>query len=299
MTTAAQLVAETKRHLYSGYGEELNRLSGAIDAAATTLTLEFAQTGVARGTVLSIDLEELYVWGVSGSDVTVQRGWNGSTAAAHLIAAPITVNPKFSDFRIFDALNTDINDLSSPANGLYRVLHVDLTYSSEFQAYDLTSVGDVIGEPLLVLARASGSSRSWSEIRRWRYTTNQEAADFASGKSLTLFEAAYQGNDVRVFYKAPFAELTALVNDVETVTGLPSTAVDIPPLGAADLLLAGRPVKRAFTEAQSNSRRAEEVSVVDVLNSGRGLAARRQRRIIAEATRLRAQHPNRSHRVGL
>ena len=299
MTTARQLVEATKRHLYSGASDELNRLNGSITDSATSLTIELSSTGIARGSVLAIDLEEMYVWSVSGVSVTVQRGWSGSTAAAHADDAIVTVRPRFSDFRIFEAINSDIDDLSSPTNGLFQVEYVDLTYSSATQAYDLTSVTNMIGEPIEVLARASGSSKYWPRIRRWRFNSDQEAADFASGKSISLYEAGYTGNDIRVFYKAPFTRLTALADNVETVTGLPATAVDIPPLGAAEILLAGRPVKRSFTESQGETRRAEEVGVGDMLNSPSALRQRRRNRIIAESARLRALYPPMTHRVGL
>jgi hypothetical protein len=66
-------------------------LPGAISATATTITFPaLAGTATVPGDVLfRIDGEQMLVTGVSSEIVTVIRGYNGTTAAAHNTNAPI------------------------------------------------------------------------------------------------------------------------------------------------------------------------------------------------------------------
>jgi hypothetical protein len=293
--TLADLIADTKRHLQSLQREPMNRLGAAATATDTTLTLEFDATQAQPGAHLQVGLELVYVWSVDqGSKVaTVQRGQLGSTAAAHDAKAVVTVNPKFPDFAILKALNDDLLDLSSPANGLYAVRTADLTFSSGSAGYDFpaTNLMEVL-EIRYRVGQAAGY-RQWPLITNYELSRNADLTDFPSGNALFLAEGGAHGQPLRVVYKSSFSPLSALSDDVEVVAGLPTEMQDIPPLGAAMRLIAPREVKRNFTEAQGESRRAGEVPPGAVLNSLRGLAAVRQERIVHEAGRLYQKHPER------
>jgi hypothetical protein len=65
-------------------------LGVAATSGAATVTLTSA-AGVASGMGLKIDSEILGVASVAGNVVTVVRGQIGSTAAAHLISAPVVI----------------------------------------------------------------------------------------------------------------------------------------------------------------------------------------------------------------
>jgi hypothetical protein len=115
---------------------------------------------------------------------------------------------------------------------------------------------------------------------------------FASGNMLQLYEPAAPGRAIRVKYRAPFGQLVNLTDNVGTVTGLPDSAMDIPPMGAAMRLVAPREIKRNFTESQGEPRRSEEVPPGAVAGSWRGLAGMRAQRILSEAMRLAAMYPS-------
>lgn len=75
-----------------GYSQEYEdtgyTLSGAISSTtATTFTASAA--GVEIGWCLLVDTEQMFVSGVTGRTVTVQRGVNGTTAATHADAATV------------------------------------------------------------------------------------------------------------------------------------------------------------------------------------------------------------------
>lgn len=293
MTTAADLVAETKRHLLSFQREPLNKLATGTTDSAGTFVFAYDITQIQAGAYLQIGLELVYVWSVDpgGKTAQVERAQLGSTATAHSAGDVVTINPKFPDFAILKALNDDLADLSSPMNGLFAVRATDLTASSNAGSYDLTGASDLL-EVISVRHSVPGGQNTWATISN--YELSQSAgSDFASGYSLMLSEGVLSGRPLRVLYKASFSPLAALTDDVELVTGLPDYMHSIPPLGAAMALVAPREVKRNFTEAQGEPRRGNEVPPGAVQSSMRGLAALRQQRIASAASRLAQQYPDR------
>ena len=294
MTTAQDWINEVKRHLLSGERENINRLASSPTSGATTVTYEFDQGGIMAGATIEIDTELMYVWSVNtGTKVaTVQRGMFGSTAAAHTSGALITVNPRFPQFHIFNTLNQELLDLSSPANGLYRVAVEEITSAAGITGYDL-SLTDFIS-PIEVFFEASASEKWWKRSTNWRVQENADTTDFASGRTLQVFDdTGAVGGSVRLTYRRAFDVLTGLSDDVNSVTGIPVEATDIPPLGAAGRLLLHRAARRTFDESQGEPRRAQEVEANAATNAASALLGFRQRRINAEVARLNALYPTR------
>lgn len=291
-TTAQNLIDETKRLIFSSDREQLNRLNGAITNSATSLTFEYAAGGIVAGAVLSIDLELLYVWAVSGQVATVQRGYLGSTGAAHADDAIITVNPRYSDFAIFQALNAELDDLSSPMNGLFQVRTVDVTNSISSTGFDLSMTGFI--DVLEVQYRADTASKWWRRLDGWRVINNAYTTDFASGRALIMQEQVpIDAAIIRVTYKSAFVAMASASSDIQSVCGLPATANDIPPLGAAARLTFPRDIKRAFDDSQGEPRRASEVPPNASSAAAQTMMAYRARRISAEHARLKAMWPTR------
>lgn len=292
MTLASDLVEETRAHLFSGDREETNLLTTTVDSDDTTVVTTYDFGGIQAGALIEIDLELMYVWSwtAASKSATVQRGMMGSTAAAHTSGALVRVRPKFPNFSIFRALKQDIADLSSPLNGLFRVVTLNVTYNAAVRGYNLTSATDVL-DILELRYESLGSDVYWPEITSWNLSRSMDTSEFASGFALFLNEGADPGRTIRVRYKAPFGALTALSDNVETITGMSTSMADVPPLGAAARLTAAREVKRGFMEHQGEPRRAEEVPGGQQVRSATALLTLRRQRIQAEAARLYAQWP--------
>lgn len=288
MTTLADLVERTKAHLYTETRDEKNRLSAAIDVDDIVLSVDFPLQGIQRGAKLAIGLEEFHVWESTGSSVTVSRAQNGTVAAAHAQGADILVNPKVSSAQIVAAINDDLMDLS--AQGLYAIRTVDVTYDAGTAGYNLSGVTDLIDILSVNFDERDGTERHLALDRtQWRLLRNQSSSEFASGLALMVNGYVRSGETMRIAYKAPFTPFTALSNNV-TTSGLPTTAYDLPPLGAALNLSVGTEVARNWL-TQSDTRRADEVGPGARLNAWRGIALRRQQRIAAEVARLYAANP--------
>lgn len=296
MTTLANLIQESKRYLLPTTQEAINTLSGSHNASTTTITFSQDITNhLSSGSYIAVDLEVMYVWSVTTSSktATVQRGMQGSIAATHADAALVTFNPRFPDFSIAQAINADLDDLSSPTNGLYQVpATITLTYQPQINGYNLTGISDFLNI-LSVRYDIPGPWKTWPELRHYKIIRNMATADFASGTAIVMEDQAYPGRSVRVTYSAPFTHFTALTDDITTVAGLPASCADIPPLGAAARLAAVRETQRNQFESQSDPRRATEVPPNAQLAGATALQRLRMSRIKAEAARLNNNYPTR------
>lgn len=292
MTTTADLIESTRRHLFTGQAEQLNKLASAIVAGDTTISVTYDLGGIQPGAIIAIDLEEIYVFAVNAGTKQISdcaRGYNGTTAASHSDDAIITVRPKFSNFRILQAINDDLSDLSTPVNGLYQLRAIDITFNPSRYGYDITDSEGIVSIAE-VRFRTAGPERTWPRIDMFTLERNMPTSgsygDFASGNALVLYQGAQPGYPIRVKYWAPFAPLAELDDDVQEAAGLAATMLDIPPLGAAIRLLAGREVKRNFDEAQSEPRRADEVPPQAQTQAPQALRQLRRERVQAEAARI-------------
>lgn len=285
----------TRRNLLGGFNETRNRLSIGYASGGTTLTFSDPMGQIAEGVTLSIGLNVFYVISVKDMVATVVGGQNGSTDIACAAGSIVRINPKFTDWDIWQALAYDLSDLSGPSNGLYSMTYADVTYSAVLTGYDL---GAVAAQKLISIYEVKylrpGPHKDNPKIPSWAYRLNRQSAvgDIPSGLSLQILNSAgmTQGYNVRVVYKAAFSMPATPTSDAST-TGLAPTAFDLPPLGAAIYLMAGQEIKRNFISSQGDARRATEVPAGAVAASANGLKQLRHSRINAEASRLNQMYP--------
>jgi hypothetical protein len=289
MSTAATIIQQARRDLLSGLVEERNRLQNAMDASTTTLTVTAGAKSIREGAVVEVGNELMYVWSFSAGVAEVERGWDGTTPTAHAANAIITVKPRFPNRMLFDHLNDDITDLSSPANGLFQIKTLQRQYNGTDRAIDLTGVTNIIN---IHEVRWKYRDDEWVEVRRYRMSRSANTTDFASGLMLILDEPV-QASVLRIIYKAPFSSLTGFNDDITAVAGVPASLADVLRMGVQLRAMVGREIKRNFTESQGDTRRADEVGPGAVQASWRGLAALRAQRIEAEQARLSQAYPQR------
>lgn len=292
MTLASDLIADVRNELYSGAYQESNALNGAMLSTDTSFNVRYPLGSMQmRGAIVAIDLELIRVWEFSGTSVTfADRGVNGSTAAAHSDRALIEVLPKFSQFRVLQEINKDLDDLSSPTNGLYQIATLDITYNPAVQGYDMAGVTQtqVLGIQE-VRFKEPGPLKRFPILHKFDLARNMATTDFASGLAIIVKERAYPGLPLHVRYRSTFSHLVNLSDDVLAVSGLPVFAHDLPVLGAMLRLTAPREIKRNFTESQADPKLLEDIPAGSALRSYQGIAALRQARIAACADELNQQ----------
>jgi hypothetical protein len=289
MSTAGALLDRVQRQLLSGVVEERNKLAAAVDADDTSFVLAYELGGLRAGTVFEVDSELCYVWeAVSGSKtLVVERGYAGTTAASHSSGAVTVVNPRFPKQQMLDALNADIDDLSSPVNGLFRAVTQDVSYNGSDRQVNLTNATNVID---LIDVRVRYLSDDYPYIRGVRLQRDLPTSDFASGYALVFDEDCVSGT-LRVRYRSTFARATSTSSNIQTVCYVPETMEDILEMGVIVRMMASREIRRNFTEAQGDTRRAEEVPPGAVRDSISNILRLRRDRILAEKAKLTRQYP--------
>jgi hypothetical protein len=289
MTTAAVVIDRTLRQLLSGTVEARNKLTTTLTSNGTSVVVDYPLEGLRSGQVCEIDSELMYIWAtdVATKTLTVQRGFNNTTAAAHTAGAVITIKPRFPRAQILEAVNDELSDLSSPMHGLFQVKTLNIDYNGSDAMIDLTNVTSIID---LLTVSVRYMTDDYPIARKIRLIRDLPTDDFPSGFALRFDQAVFPGR-LRVVYKAPYTAAATEATDINSGCGVQETVTDIVALGAQIRLMSPREVKRNFTESQGDTRRAEEVSMGAVANSITSLIRLRRDRIQAEAARLARAYP--------
>jgi len=295
MSTVGTVVDRTVRQLMSGTVEERNKTVGALTAASTSIVFLYDLNGLRPGGVIQIDAELMYVWETApgAKTATVERGYNGTTAAAHATSSVAIVDPKFPRAQILEAINAEIDDLSSPMNGLYQIKSLELDYNGTHSMISLPTIDKIID---LVSVSLRYIATDYPKIRRCRLIRDLPNDDFSAGYGIRFDEQVRAGRMI-VVYKAPFTNVTTEAQNLQNIAGFPTTAEDVLMMGAQIRLVSPREVKRNFTESQGDTRRAEEVPTGSVSSSINNIIRLRRDRITAEAARLARQYPTFLSRV--
>jgi hypothetical protein len=281
----------------SGHQEQLNRLASGYTAGSGSMAFDFDIAGIRAGTVISVGTSTFYVWEASTNlkTATIQASWDGTTDQDWPAGSIVRVAPRFTDAQILRAVNEDINDISSPASGLFQIGTTELTYDSALIGYDLSLAPNMIS-PIELRVENPGSFKEWARIPSHKYRivkgapTGEEG--FESGMALFLYDtwAGATGNRIHLTYRKGFNQLSNSFS-TKISTGVPTSAWDLPPIGAAISLMAGREIKRSFVESQGDSRRATEVTGGKSTESVIALQRLRQERLTAEKQRLDGFYP--------
>ena len=295
MSTTQAWIDASRDMLLSGYVEELDVLTGAISSTSqTTITVQGVASSWAKGVVFEVNSEMFYVTGVAGGNtLSVFRGYGGSTATTHANTDLVRVSPKIPTYRIIQSLNDDLNDLSSPDNGLFQMKTTSFDYNASVDGYNLAGLtSDEINSIYSVTYADVGVEATEPEITSWTLKRNRDTTTFSSGLALILYTPAWPGKKVTVMYKSPLTSVsTTDLTANQSLTGLAPTAYDLPPLGEAMAVLTTPPIRREFLDAEGTSRLAEEVPPGAISASFRDLMGRRRARLQAEAGRLVARYP--------
>jgi hypothetical protein len=285
------MVNATKRYLLSQHREAMNKMNGPVNAVVEDITLLNPLNSLQAGCYIGVDLEIMYVWSVDGiaRTASVARGQLGSVATTHADGAMVTINPKFPDFSVVEALNTALDEMSG--RGLYGTFTGSYVASGGVYGYDLNT-------PLYVLDQLdarydeSGPANTWPRVNNWHIRRDSNVTEFPSGYAIVLEDTVPSGRPFQVTFAYAFTHITNLADNTTTL-GLSSTMTDIPPLGAALRLQGVREGQRNFNESQPEPRRQTEVPAGAQLTSTRGLGDFFNSRITTELRRLNRLYPQR------
>lgn len=289
MSTVAAIINKTQRQLLSGLVEERNKLATNLTSTTTSVTLSYDLEGIRKGSVIEVGSELMYVWEATTSSktLTVDRGFNNTTATTHSLGDVVIVSPRFPRAQILEAINDELADLSSPAHGLFAIRNVDVSYNGNDSIINLPVSKQIID---ILDVRLRYTSDDYPVIRKTQLVRNLPTQDFPSTYGLK-FNQGTRAGDLRVTYKAPFYSVASENDNLQNVAGIPASAEDILVIGAQIRLIAPREIRRNFTESQGDTRRPEEVPTGAINQSITNLLRLRRDRIMAEAAKLARQYP--------
>jgi hypothetical protein len=289
MSKVSDLINRAHRQLMSGVVEERNKLVSSVSASATSVTLSYDLGGARNGSVVEIGSEQLYIWESSESNktLTVERGFNGTTPSSHPANAIVTINPRFPRSQLFEAINDEMSDLSSPMHGMFQVKNLDIKYNGSDRQVNIPVFLDVID---LIDVRWRNKSDDYRLVNGVKLIRNLPTKDFGSATAIQI-DTDVPVADVRVTYKAPYGRPVSENDDLQVNCGYPQAAEDILIIGAQIRMMSSREIKRNFTESQGDTRRSDEVPPGAVGNSITNLIRLRRDRITAEAAKLARQYP--------
>ena len=295
-------IEKTMRLLTPTMVEQALQITTDYVAGSGTLVLDSAAAALAAvrpGVILANNLNLFYVTGVASNTISVIGGYQGSAdvSQAHgaTPASTVYVRPKFSRFDVSVAINDELDALSSPENGLGQILTADITYVPVFEGYSLPATFDAASSYILEITyKESLPVRRYPLIRRGQYRTlrNQTTSDFPNGCAVKVSEGGWPGQPMHVQYLAPFTRLVNQTDDLLTVAGVPQTAQDIVPMGAALRLAPPREIQRNSMGAQPDPRKAAEVPPNAIQASANALNIMYLKRISQEQARIKRAFPN-------
>lgn len=281
----SDLIEETRAHLVGNANDRYNLLTSDVDTVATSLPMVNDVGLIPDGVRIDVGTETMYVWAAdtNAGALTVRRGDGGSTATTHSAQDLVRINPRWTGWRILQAINAEILGLSSA--GLFQIKTQRYSWVTCQPTYPLP----VDCDELYSVVRIGQIFPSRSPIENVSQVMDPTVP---SGKLLYVNDRwLCPGDTLLVTYRAGLSALSALTDSVAAVTGLAESALDIIPMGAALRLDAGQAIERTNYDSISDTAAANLTHVSDMLNSPNDVRLLWQRRVAEEKRALRRKWP--------
>lgn len=294
MTTFGGIADEVVAYLhgFTADQEQHATLSAGIDTDDLVLQVTDAKV-VTRG-LCQLDDELIWVESVNTATnlLTVPawgRAQQGSTAAAHLAGAKLTVQPRFPRHRVKSVINDVIRSVYPTLFGVGT--DVSNTVSSVRQTYPLPADARTI---ISVSYDSIGPSETWVPVRRYRVDRSADSTDFPTGGSLDIYDPMSPGRRIKVVYRKEPDALSAEADEF-TTSGLPASSADLVVWGALARLLPAVEMSRLQTDAVEQSDRQRLVQPGSANSASRQAMQMFALRLEAEAQKLSLRYPTTAH----
>lgn len=294
MATLSELVDEVKANI-QGYTLNQDRLtyvadSSGITDSSTSITVGSA-SNLAKG-IIEIDDELIYIDSFTKASNTLNvipagfgRGFQGTTATSHAHYAPIILSPTFPRVSIKRAINDTI---SAVFPRLWGIGSTTFTFNAAVSTYSLPAdVQDV----LAVSWESVGPTKEWIPVKRWRPDPMTNATAFATGNSISLYDAITPGRTVQVWYTKEPTTLSNNNDDFSSVSGLPESTRDVIVLGAAYRMLSFIDPGRINLSSAEADNADTKIPSTAATSASRYLYALYQQRLSDEAGKLQGKYP--------
>jgi hypothetical protein len=262
--------------------ESVTALNGSLDASSTSFNVDNgSRLGMGRA---EIDDELVYIDAITTNAVALQpwgRGVDGTTAATHADNARVTFNPLFPRFYVKRAINDTIQSMGVElkAKGVDTFTFIASKNTYELPA-DLKAVNQVTWKTV-------GPSGRWETARRWQVDLQADTTQYATGKTITVWDSIVPGRTVQVRYLKHPSNLSAGADTLETTAGFPASCRDVVALGTAARLVSSIDVALLDPSSVQAGFFDERRQIGSASNVARTLYALYQQRLAEEIARFR------------
>lgn len=295
-TTYADLINEIVLNL-SGYAMRQERMTYLTqDLTADGLTINLRDVSSIGKGMIEIGDELMFIdsYDRNSNTATIApfgRGYNGTTAVAHTANTKVVVAPTFPRVAVKRAINEAVQAVYPR---LFALGNHEFTYNPVHNTYEIPAEIQTIQN---ISYSTLGPSREWKPIRNWRQDPMASTTTWASGNTLTIYDAIPAGRKIQLHYtKVPSVFNGAPESSLfEDITGLQTSARDVIVYGAcyrlASFIDAGR---MNYTSAEADQADSK-IQYGSASSTSRYYLSLYQQRLSEEENKLRDLFPTRIH----
>ena len=293
-TTLLDIMNDVQLDL-SGFTYRQDRVTYLTQAATSgDLTLYVASTeNIGKG-IIEIEDEMILVDAYDRQSNTLVvapfgRGYNSTTAAAHNANSKVVITPTYPRAAIKRAVNDTVNAVYPK---VFAVGSTPVSFLASRTTYEIPASAIQI---LSMAWQSVGPTKEWLPIRQWRWDPIAYSPSFTSGRTVSIYDNVLPGRTINIVYAKMPTVMSALTDDFETVTGLPSSMRDVIIYGAAWRLSSYiDPARISITSAAADEFDAKRPYGTGT-NVTKGLQALYQQRLEEESLKQKIQYPTRVH----
>lgn len=281
MTTIADVVNMTRSSLLGGLTSPITTLASPYTPGDATLTFQHERS-IAQNAIVCAGLTTFIVTDGDRTSKTVSviPSVDGSTQQALPVGTVCLLRPAHTTWNVFQQVSATIDEIGSPASGLFGV-------GSETFASDIPDGTYILSETprsvLRVRELEIGTDDTWHDIP-FTYQPGAPAGP-------TVLAANRWGpTTVQIQYATKFSTPTSL-SDTLASLGMEDRYATLLSVGAARLLALASESRRSQPFSQGDPRRADEVPISGNAMVYDRLTARFRDLVNAERSRLRIDYP--------
>lgn len=280
MATRSELISRVRRLLEDSPLQ--TTLAEALTASERDVSVSSA-SDISDSSRIEVDEEQMLVSSVSGTTLTVVRGYMGTTATTHSSGDTVRVDPRYPKANIVEAINVVRNNWIT-------------TYMPRLE-WDTSTAGSFITNRIIYEAPtdAIGIERVIYKKPGWRQYIDiphgplnpYPTEDVTNGVGFEVYEMGLPGRDVKVLYRKPWTDLDT--DGATTESDFPAQADELVITGAVLYLLGWRLVPKVRLD---ESVFARETNSGTPTNMNVGLIERMRRDWVETMQRVKSERPH-------
>ena len=292
MTTVSVLTDRIVNRLMGEQSVRIATIDGAVVTADSQITVDSVPAQLTEDAIVEIDNELLRVTGITGVDIDVLRGWDGSTAASHADDSIAYINPRFQRHQVIDIMK---EELASWPIELGPIQTQELSFVVNQMEAELAD--DSYDSPPIRLLSAKAlrfpgkTYNRRSEVEAVLVFDPDSSSFTTTGVGVQLLKPVNEAITIEVEYLTGFdvSQLDTPANSLEDDAQVDEKFIDILMYGTMYRLIATREVGRTAAAAQARHT-AEQVPPTHILQVAENMKMIRDQRIADEQYRRHSKY---------